>query len=97
MKILLLFLLFSTNIYAKLNIQHWTTPEGAKVLFVQTQGLPMLDISLNFNAASSKDGDQYGLATLTSSLLGTATQSRNEEQIINAFESVGARIGSRKV
>ena len=93
MKILLLFLLFSTNIYAKLNIQHWTTPEGAKVLFVQTQGLPMLDISLNFNAASSKDGDQYGLATLTSSLLGTATQSRNEEQIINAFESVGAQFG----
>ena len=42
MKILLLFLLFSTNIYAKLNIQHWTTPEGAKVLFVQTQGLPTL-------------------------------------------------------
>lgn len=91
MKILLLLLLFSGNIYAKLTIQHWVTPEGAKVLFVKTQGLPMLDIALNFDAASSRDGDQYGLATLTNSLLGTATQHHSEEQIINTFESLGAQ------
>ncbi|OIR24260.1 M16 family metallopeptidase [Bathymodiolus thermophilus thioautotrophic gill symbiont] len=97
MKILLLLLLFSSNIYAQLNIQHWTTPEGAKVLFVQTQGLPMLDIDLNFDAASSREGAQYGLAALTSSLLGTATQNRNEEQIISAFESVGAQFGKRSL
>ncbi len=67
------------------------TPEGAKVLFVQTKGLPILDISLNFDAASGKEGEKYGLASLTNSLLGSATQYRNEEQIINAFESLGAQ------
>lgn len=67
------------------------TPEGAKVLFVQTKGLPILDISLNFDAASGKEGEKYGLASLTNSLLGSATQYRNEEQIINTFESLGAQ------
>ena len=67
------------------------TPEGAKVLFVQTKGLSILDISLNFDAASGKEGEKYGLASLTNSLLGSATQYRNEEQIINAFESLGAQ------
>lgn len=91
MRVLIVFLLLSANVYAKLNIQHWATPEGAKVLFVQTKGLPMLDISAVFDAASSRDGEQYGLASLTNSLLGTATQQYNEEQIISAFESVGAQ------
>ncbi|CAC9486311.1 FIG015287: Zinc protease [uncultured Gammaproteobacteria bacterium] len=91
MKFLVLFLLLVSSVHAKLNIQHWMTPEGAKVLFVQTKGLPILDISLNFDAASGKEGEKYGLASLTNSLLGSATQYRNEEQIINAFESLGAQ------
>jgi zinc protease len=90
-KFLVLFLLLVSSVHAKLNIQHWMTPEGAKVLFVQTKGLSILDISLNFDAASGKEGEKYGLASLTNSLLGSATQYRNEEQIINAFESLGAQ------
>ncbi|CAC9435919.1 FIG015287: Zinc protease [uncultured Gammaproteobacteria bacterium] len=97
MKVLILFLSLITNAYATLDIQHWTTPEGAKVLFVQTQDLPMLDIALNFDAASSRDGEQHGLASLTSNLLGTATQAHNEEQIINAFESIGAQFSSNSL
>jgi hypothetical protein len=39
-----------------------------------------------------KDGNDNGqLSLTTNSLLGSATQYRNEEQIINAFESLGAR------
>lgn len=94
MKFLILFLLLVNSAYAKLNIQHWTTPEGVKVLFVQTKGLPILDITLNFDAASSRDGKQYGVASLTNSLLGTASKYHNEEQIINAFESVGAQFSA---
>jgi zinc protease len=94
MRFLFLFLLLIGNVNAQLNIQHWTTPEGAKVLFVQTKGLPIVDVSLNFDAASSRDGEQYGLAFLTNSLLGTASQYHNEEQIINAFESVGAQFSN---
>jgi Predicted Zn-dependent peptidases len=83
-----------TNAQAKLDIQYWTTPEGAKVFFAQTKGLPILDVALNFDAAASRDGDQFGLASLTNGLLGTATQYHNEEQIINAFESVGAQFST---
>jgi zinc protease len=94
MRVLILFLLFMSSAQAKLDIQHWTTPEGAEVFFAQTKGLPMLDIQLNFDAAASRDGDQFGLASLTSSLLGTATKYHNEEQIINSFESVGAQFSN---
>ena len=94
MRVLILLLLFVSSAQAKLDIKHWTTPEGAKVFFAQTKGLPILDIQLNFDAAASRDGGQFGLASLTSALLGTATQYHNEEQIINAFEAVGAQFSN---
>ena len=94
MRVLVLLLLFVSSAQAKLDIKHWTTPEGAKVFFAQTKGLPILDIQLNFDAAASRDGDQFGLASLTSALLGTATQYHNEEQIINSFEAVGAQFSN---
>ena len=94
MRVLILLLLFMNSAQAKLDIQHWATPEGAEVFFAQTKGLPILDIQLNFDAAASRDGDQFGLASLTSSLLGTATKYHNEEQIINAFESVGSQFST---
>lgn len=94
MKLLILFLLLITQANAKVNIDQWSTPEGAKVLFTQTKGLPMLDVALNFDAASSRDGDKHGLATLTSSLIGTASKYHTEEQIINQFESLGTQFSS---
>jgi zinc protease len=97
MKAWILFLLLIGNVNAQLNIQHWRTPEGAKVLFVQTKGLPILDISLSFDAASSRDGEQHGVASLTNSLLGTASKYHNEEQIINAFESLGTQFSSNSL
>ncbi|MDC9727409.1 MAG: pitrilysin family protein, partial [Candidatus Thioglobus sp.] len=94
MKFLLLFMLLISSAQAQLNIDQWQTPEGAKVLFTQTKGLPMLDVALNFDAASSRDGDQHGLATLTNTLIGTATDQLTEEQIINGFESLGSEFST---
>ena len=88
---LLLFSLFAISASA-LDIQSWKTPEGAKVLFVETKGLPMLDIRLNFDAASSRDGDKPGVALMTNNLIGTATKNKDEEQIIQDFESIGANL-----
>ncbi|QKQ23667.1 insulinase family protein [Candidatus Ruthia endofausta] len=97
MKFLIILLLLTTQTQAKLNIMHWTTPEGAKVLFAQTKGLPMLDIALNFDAASSRDGAKFGLATLTNSLLGTTSKYHSQEQIIELFESVGAQFSTHSL
>jgi zinc protease len=50
----------------------------------------MLDVALTFDAASSRDGDKFGVAALTNNLIGTETLYKNEEAIIQAFESIGA-------
>lgn len=40
----------------QLNIQNWTTAEGARVLFVEARELPMFDLRVTFAAGSSQDG-----------------------------------------
>lgn len=94
MKLFILLMLLMSSAQAQLEISQWQTPEGAKVLFTQAKGLPMLDIQLNFDAASSRDGEQFGLATLTNTLIGTATKTLSEEQIINQFESLGSEFST---
>ncbi|HIB28657.1 MAG TPA: insulinase family protein [Candidatus Thioglobus sp.] len=100
MKILWLLALLTTHVFAEqtqLVIERWKTPEGAMVLFTQAKGLPMLDIALNFDAASSRDADKYGLATLTNILIGSASKYHNEEQIINQFESLGSEFSTNSL
>jgi zinc protease len=94
MKLLLVLLALISTAKAQFNISEWQTPEGAKVLFTQTKGLPMLDISAVFDAASSRDKSQHGIAKLTNTLIGTATNSLNEEQIINKFELLGSEFST---
>lgn len=74
-------------------IQQWTAANGAsRVYFVPTEGLPMLDVRVVFDAGSARDGGQYGLATLTSSLLDTGAGSWDAETIAKRLEGVGARL-----
>ena len=48
--------------HAALPIQHWTTPEGAQVYFVESHSLPMLDVSVDFPAGSGYDSaEEAGL------------------------------------
>ena len=55
---------------AALAIQHWQTPQGARVLFVESHELPMLDIAVDFPAGSARDpAAKAGLAQLTHRLL----------------------------
>lgn len=73
-----------------LNIQHWQTTNGAPVYFVQATELPMVDISVVFDAGSSRDGQQPGVAQMTSALLNAGTTTLNADQIANIFDGVGA-------
>lgn len=91
---LLSLLFFCGFAAANMEIEEWRTPEGAKVLWTKAKGLPMLDIALSFDAASSRDGAQFGLASMTNSLIGSSTKSKNEEQIIRDFEELGANIST---
>ncbi|MCH9769795.1 MAG: insulinase family protein [Gammaproteobacteria bacterium] len=73
-----------------LNIQHWQINNGAKVFFVRSDQLPMLDVRVVFSAGSSYDGKNWGLAAFTKNILGEATTTMNADQIAVAFDQVGA-------
>ncbi|WP_321325944.1 pitrilysin family protein [Thiomicrorhabdus sp.] len=88
------FLLVSVSAFAGVHIESWHTDNGAKVMYVQAKQLPMLDIEMTFDAGSARDGDVWGLASMTSNLLGTSTSKLNEEQVSETFNNIGAQIGS---
>jgi zinc protease len=75
---------------AAVKIEHWQTMQGAQVYFVHTPTLPMADIRVTFDAGSARDGKQFGLASLTASLLGDSSAKWTTDEIASRFESVGA-------
>ena len=77
-----------------LDIQSWQTEQGAKVLFVASDALPMLDIRLVSDAGSARDGAHSGLASLTSALLGEGANGLSVDDIARGFEDQGASFSS---
>lgn len=73
-------------------IQTWQTDNGAKVLFVQANEIPMLDVRIVFDAGSARDAGLSGLAVLTNGLLSEGAAGKTAQQIAQSFESVGANI-----
>lgn len=90
----LVFLLASQSVWAVAKIEHWQTPQGSRVYYVQTEGLPMVDIQVAFDAGSARDGHQFGLSALTSALLDSGAGQWNADDIAQRFESVGAQFGT---
>lgn len=77
-----------------LNIQSWQTSKGSKVLYVHAPELPMVDISVVFDAGSARDGKLPGLAMLTNGMLAHGAGKLNVEQIAERFDATGANFGS---
>ncbi|MCK8515493.1 insulinase family protein [Methylonatrum kenyense] len=75
-------------------IQHWTTDDGLDVYYVQTDILPLVDMSLMFDAGSARDGDLPGLAALTSNLLGEGADGLDAGEVARLFEDQGARFST---
>lgn len=71
-------------------IQHWKTPSGVPVYFIETHVLPMVDIQVVFKAGAAYDGKQYGLANLTNNLLNQGTKHATEDQIAEQWDLAGA-------
>ncbi len=90
----LVLLVFSQFSFATAKIVHWQTSQGSRVYFVQADALPMADIQIVFDAGSARDGQQFGLAALTSALLDTGAGQWNADQIALRFESVGANFAT---
>lgn len=89
-------LLSSITAYATLPIQQWRSATGARVLFVENHDLPMLDVSVDFPAGTSRDThEKSGVASLTLRLMGLGVQGLMEEQISERFADVGAQPSGR--
>lgn len=73
-----------------LPIEKWQTDDGARVLFVRAPSLPMLDVRVVFDAGSARDGEQPGLARMTSALIGEGAEKLSVDEIARGFEEVGA-------
>ena len=90
----LLALLLALPVMARVDIQHWTTASGAKVYFVASPTLPMLDVQVDFSAGAAFEADpgKAGLAGLTNELLTSGMQGMDEEQIAARLVDIGARL-----
>jgi zinc protease len=83
----------STAAHAGLDIQRWTTPEGARVWFVENHDLPMLDVSVAFAAGSARDpAAKSGLANLTRHMMNLGAGDLDEQRIAEKLADVGAQM-----
>ncbi len=83
-------LLLSQTVWSAAKIENWQTPQGSRVYYVRTAGLPMVDVRVVFDAGSARDDAQFGVAALTSALLDSGAEDLSADDIAQRFESVGA-------
>jgi zinc protease len=86
--------IFSSSAFSAATIENWQTEKGSRVYFVHTDALPMVDVQVVFDAGSARDGEKFGLSSLTANLLDSGAGKWNAEDIAQRFESVGANFGS---
>ena len=88
----LLLSLISVQVFAIPDIQSWQSDNGAKVMYVHVNGLPMLDVRVVFDAGSARDEGLSGLAALTNGLLAEGAGGKTAQVLAEQFESVGAQL-----
>lgn len=93
-KLAVLLLLIAPLVQAGPKIEHWTSKQGLRVYYVHAPDLPMLDMRLVFDAGSARDADKAGLALLTNNMLNKGAAGMSEDQVAEAFESIGAAFSS---
>ena len=95
---LILVCAFSAFAAQAVEIQHWRTPQGARVYFVEARNLPILDVQIDFAAGSARDAaGQRGVAAMTHALLdagvGQGRGALDENAIADRLADLGARLG----
>lgn len=90
----LLLLIASVGAFATPKIQHWRMDNGARVYFVENHDLPLLDVSIDFAAGSSRDAPgKPGRAAMVRHLLAMGAGGLNEDEISKRLADVGATLG----
>jgi zinc protease len=86
---------------AGIPVQFWTLDNGAKIYLMEVHGLPMVDVQLEFDAGSRRDGKGLsGLAQATAMMLGKGVKAQgdqpawDENQLGEAWADLGAMAGA---
>ena len=86
---------------AGLPIQHWTHASGAKVYLIESPGIPMIDVQIDFDAGSRRDPrDKAGLASVTAGLASRGVDADGvspalgENALSEAWADLGASFGA---
>jgi hypothetical protein len=91
--VLLALSLAAINAQAGVKIAHWLAPSGAKVYFVETHDLPILDVQVDFPAGAAFDpAGKSGVASLAQGLLDSGAGDLDEEQLAVRIADLGAQI-----
>lgn len=93
--LLTLLLVFLAGTAPALEIQSWQTEQGTRVMFVHAPQLPMVNISVLFDAGSARDGEQPGKARLLNELLMEGAGDRDADALARHLESRGIEISTR--
>ena len=87
-------ILLAQSALAGVKIEHWVSPAGAQVYFVESRVLPMLDVQVDFAAGSMFDpAGKSGLAALTRGSLDLGAGERDETAIAEQLADIGANLG----
>ncbi|WP_374681074.1 M16 family metallopeptidase [Accumulibacter sp.] len=90
---LLLLALGMQTTHAAPQIERWQTTAGARVLFVETHALPIVDIQVDFAAGTAHEGaGQAGVASLTRELVELGVAGMDETQLADRMADVGAEL-----
>lgn len=93
--LIILFSLFASLAQAGPQIEHWVAPTGAKVYFVASRDLPILDVRIDFVAGGARSPEgKSGVASLTAGLLEAGAGGMDEEQISGRLVDLGAQLTS---
>ncbi|MDE2605427.1 MAG: insulinase family protein [Burkholderiales bacterium] len=87
--------------WAALPIQKWQQPSGAQVYLIESPGLPILDVEVDFDAGDRRDpAAQAGLASVTAAMTAKGIAARDgqpaldENQLSDAWADLGADFGA---
>ena len=87
--------------WALLPIEHWTQPSGAQVWLVQSPGIPMVDVQLDFDAGSRRDLEgKAGLAAAVAMMASKGIKAAGDAPALDenglgqAWADLGASFGA---
>lgn len=84
----------ATLAQAALPIEHWRTSNDVPVYFVRADAIPMLDVSVLFDAGARRDPpERTGVAAMVGRMLDKGAGALDETALSESFARIGAQLG----